>query len=73
MKLPGKGIVVNPTPSSLFVIGRIIISCDSIARLVLFVSSVTAVGVFLLVIKPVNDEFGYDDTSYSADNLSDGV
>ena len=73
MKLLGKGIVVNPTPSSLFVIGRIIISCDSIARLVLSVSSVTAVGVFLLVIKPVNDEFGYDGTSYSAYNLSDGA
>ena len=74
MKLPGKGIVVNPTPSSLFVIGRIIISCDSsIARLVLSVSSVTAVGAFLLVIKPVNDEFGYDGTSDSADKLSYGV
>lgn len=68
------GIVVNPTPSSLFVIGRIIISCDSsIARLVLSVSSVTAVGVFLLVIKPVNDEFGYDGTNGCADNLSYGV
>ena len=68
------GIVVNPTPSSLFVIGRIIISCDSsIARLVLSVSSVMAVGVFLLVIKPVNDEFGYDGTSDSADELSYGV
>ena len=74
MKLPGKGIVVNPTPSSLFVIGRIIISCDSsIARLVLSVSFVTAVGVFLLVIKPVNDEFGYDGTNGCADNLSYGV
>ena len=74
MKLPGKGIVVNPTPSSLFVIGRIIISCDSsIARLVLSVSFVAAVGVFLLVIKPVNDEFGYDGTSDSADELSYGV
>lgn len=68
------GIVVNPTPSRLFVIGRIIISCDSsIARLVLSVSFVTAVGVFLLVIKPVNDEFGYDGTSDSADKLSYGV
>lgn len=68
------GIVVNPTPSRLFVIGRIIISCDSsIARLVLSVSFVTAVGVFLLVIKPVNDEFGYDGTSDSADELSYGV
>ena len=74
MKLLGKGIVVNPTPSRLFVIGRIIISCDSsIARLVLSVSFVTAVGVFLLVIKPVNDEFGYDGTYGCADNLSDGV
>ena len=74
MKLLGKGIVVNPTPSRLFVIGRIIISCDSsIASLVLSVPSVTEVGVFLLVIKPVNDEFGYDGTSYSAYNLSDGV
>ena len=43
------GIVVNPTPSSLFVIGRIIISCDSsIARLVLSVSFVTVVGVSYL-------------------------
>lgn len=68
------GIVVNPTPSRLFVIGRIIISCDSsIARLVLSVSFVTVVGVFLLVIKPVNDEFGYDGTSDSADELSYGV
>lgn len=68
------GIVVNPTPSRLFVIGRIIISCDSsIARLVLSVSFVTAVGVFLLVIKPVNDEFGYDGTSDSADELPYGV
>lgn len=68
------GIVVNPTPSRLFVIGRIIISCDSsIARLVLSVSFVTAVGVFLLIIKPVNDEFGYDGTSDSADELSYGV
>ena len=68
------GIVVNPTPGSLFVIGRLIISCDSsIARLVLSVSSVMAVGVFLLVIKPVNDEFGYDGTSDSADELSYGV
>lgn len=68
------GIVANPTPSRLFVIGRIIISCDSsIARLVLSVSFVTVVGVFLLVIKPVNDEFGYDGTSDSADELSYGV
>ena len=68
------GIVVNPTPSRLFVIGRIIISCDSsIARLVLSVSFVTAVGVLLLIIKPVNDEFGYDGTSDSADELSYGV
>lgn len=68
------GIVVNATPSRLFVIGRIIISCDSsIARLVLSVSFVTAVGVFLLVIKPVNDEFGYDGTNGCADNLSYGV
>lgn len=68
------GIVVNPTPSRLFVIGRIIISCNSsIARLVLSVSFVTAVGVFLLVIKPVNDEFGYDGTNGCADNLSYGV
>ena len=68
------GIVVNPTPSRLFVIGRIIISCDSsIARLVLSVSFVTAVGVLLLLIKPVNDEFGYDGTSDSADELSYGV
>lgn len=68
------GIVVNPTPSRLFVIGRIIISCDSsIARLVLSVSFVTAVGVFLLVIKPVNDEFGYDGTNGCADNLSYGI
>lgn len=68
------GIVVNPTPSRLFVIGRIIISCDSsIARLVLSVSSVMAVGVFRLIIKPVNDEFGYDGTSDSADELSYGV
>ena len=68
------GIVVNPTPGSLFVIGRLIISCDSsIARLVLSVSFVAAVGIFLLVIKPVNDEFGYDGTSDSADELSYGV
>ena len=68
------GIVVNPTPSRLFVIGRIIISCDSsIARLVLSVSFVTAVGVLLLIFKPVNDEFGYDGTSDSADELSYGV
>lgn len=68
------GIVVNPTPGSLFVIGRLIISCDSsIARLVLSVSSVMAVGVFRLIIKPVNDEFGYDGTSDSADELSYGV
>ena len=68
------GIVVNPTPSRLFVIGRIIISCDSsIARLVLSVPSVTEVGVFRLIIKPVNDEFGYDGTSDSADELSYGV
>ena len=66
--------MVNPTPCSLFVIGRIIISCDSsIARLVLSVSSVMAVGVFRLIIKPVNDEFGYDGTSDSADELSYGV
>lgn len=63
-----------PLPVDFFVIGRIIISCDSsIARLVLSVSFVTAVGVFLLVIKPVNDEFGYDGTSDSADELSYGV
>lgn len=68
------GIVVNATPSSLLMIGRIIISCDSsIARLVLSVSSVMAVGVFRLIIKPVNDEFGYDGTSDSADELSYGV
>lgn len=68
------GIVVNPTPGSLFVIGRLIISCDSsIARLVLSVSSVMAVGVFRLIIKPVNDEFGYDGTSNSTDKLSYGV
>ena len=68
------GIVVNPTPGSLFVIGRLIISCDSsIARLVLSVSFVAAVGVFLLVIKPVNDEFSYDGTNGCADNLSYGV
>lgn len=68
------GIVVNATPSSLLMIGRIIISCDSsIARLVLSVSFVTAVGVFLLVIKPVNDEFVYDGTNGCADNLSYGV
>ena len=68
------GIVVNPTPGSLFVIGRLIISCDSsIARLVLSVSSVMAVGVFRLIIKPVNDEFGYDGTSDSAYELSYGV
>ena len=68
------GIVVNPTPGSLFVIGRLIISCDSsIARLVLSVSYVMAVGVFRLIIKPVNDEFGYDGTSDSAAALSYGV
>lgn len=67
--------MVNATPSSFLMIGRIIISCDSSvgSQAVLSVSFVTVVGVFLLIIKPVNDEFGYDGTSDSADELSYGV
>lgn len=68
------GIVVNATPSSLFNDRQ----DHNILRFfgsqaVLSVSFVTVVGVFLLIIKPVNDEFGYDGTSDSADELSYGV